>query len=122
MPRVSIILPTYRRPGFLHSAISSVLNQTFEDFELIVVDDASGDNTGEIVGSFGDRRIRYVCLESNRGEAGARNAGLMKLDPRAEFVAFLDDDDEWLPDKLRKQVEFMESALLCCKDIDKRPP
>lgn len=110
MPRVSIILPTYRRPGFLHSAISSVLNQTFEDFELIVVDDASGDNTGEIVGSFGDRRIRYVCLESNRGEAGARNAGLMKLDPRAEFVAFLDDDDEWLPDKLRKQVEFMESA------------
>jgi glycosyltransferase involved in cell wall biosynthesis len=110
MPRVSIILPTYRRPSFLRLAISSVLNQTFEDFELIVFDDASGDNTVEIIGSFDDRRIRYVCLKSNRGEAGARNAGLRNVDPRAEFVAFLDDDDEWLPEKLKKQVEFMESA------------
>lgn len=112
MVRVSVILPTYRRPDFLFSAISSVLNQTFEDFELIVIDDASGDNTREIVRSFSDKRIRYICHETNKGEASARNTGLKSLDDENEFIAFLDDDDEWLPNKLKRQIELMEKLPL----------
>jgi glycosyltransferase involved in cell wall biosynthesis len=105
MPKVSVIIPTHNRADFLKAAINSVLSQTYQDFEIIVVDDASTYATREVVTSFGDPRIHYVRNEVNRGDGGSRNAGI--LNSSAEYVAFLDDDDEWLPEKLQLQTELL---------------
>lgn len=105
--RVSVLLPTYNRADILPRAIESVLAQTFRDFELLVVDDGSTDDTEEIVESYDDDRIRYVRLEKNRGSAPARNVGIERS--RGEFVAFQDSDDEWKARKLEKQVRRAES-------------
>jgi glycosyltransferase involved in cell wall biosynthesis len=105
MPKVSVVIPTYNRPQFVRSAITSVLNQTFQDFEIIVVDDASTDNTPEVVSGFNDTKIKYIRHEINKGGSAARNTGIRTSS--AEYIAFLDDDDEWLPDKLKKQVELL---------------
>jgi len=108
MGTVDVIIPTYNRSEFLRSAISSVLNQTFEDLTLIVVDDASEDNTPSIVKQFNDKRIKYIRHAANRGEAFARNTGLSA--GSAAFVAFLDDDDEWLPEKLELAVPVLTNS------------
>ena len=92
MPRVSVIIPTYRRPVFLGKAIESVLNQTFQDFEVIIVDDASNDNTSEVVRGFSDKWIQYGCHEVNNGGAAAWNNGIRYA--HEKYIAFLDDDDE----------------------------
>jgi glycosyltransferase involved in cell wall biosynthesis len=105
MPLVSVIIPTHRRPVLLQAAILSVLNQTFQDFEIVVVDDASGDNTEEVVRSFGEPRIRYIAHKTNWRVAAARNTGM--LNSGSPLIAFLDDDDEWLPAKLERQVELL---------------
>ena len=104
-PSVSVILPTCNRRELLPRSMGSVLAQGFTDFELIVVDDASTDGTGEFIRGLGDPRIVYLPLPSNRGQAAARNAGIRAA--RAPFVAFQDSDDEWLPDKLAPQVEAL---------------
>ena len=108
MPKVSVVIITYNRAEFLRSAISSVLSQTFQDFELIVVDDASKDNTAGVVQAFNNKRIRYIRHETNKREAGARNTGVRNAE--GEYIAFLDDDDEWLPEKLQKQVELLDKS------------
>ena len=108
MPRVSVVVPTYNRADVLPSAIRSVMDQAFRDWEIIIVDDCSHDNTAEVAGAFADPRIRYVRLEQNRGTSGAKNAGIGEA--RGELIAFLDSDDEWLPDKLRRQVEMFNRA------------
>lgn len=108
MPKVSIIIPTYNRAQFLYDAITSVLNQTYQDFEILVIDDCSQDNTQEIVNSFHDTRIKYIRHEKNKGEAGSRNTGIRSSS--AEYIAFLDDDDEWLPEKLKLQVNLLENS------------
>jgi len=108
MPKVSVVIPTHNRAEFVKAAIQSVLNQTYQDFEIIVVDDASKDATAEAVNSFQDGRIQYVRHETNKGEAGARNTGVMNA--IGQFVAFLDDDDEWLPEKLEKQVNLFRGS------------
>jgi glycosyltransferase involved in cell wall biosynthesis len=95
--KVDVIIPTYNRGEFLQAAIGSVLNQSFRDLTLLVVDDASNDDTQSVRKAFDDKRIKYIRHTVNRGEAVARNTGLSNGD--AEFVAFLDDDDEWLPEK-----------------------
>jgi glycosyltransferase involved in cell wall biosynthesis len=105
MPRVSILLPTYNRPLLLRRAIRTALAQTYRDFELIVIDDGSDAETAQAVRSENDGRIVYLRTE-HRGAAAAENAGLAAA--RGAFVAFLDDDDEWLPDKLRIQIEVFE--------------
>ncbi|RLF83553.1 glycosyl transferase, partial [Thermococci archaeon] len=105
-PTVSVIIPTYNRANLLKRAIASVLNQTFTDFELIVVDDASPDNTPEVVRSINDGRIRYVRLKKNSGGPVARNTGIRKA--RGRFIALLDDDDEWLPNRLELQIKKFE--------------
>ncbi|WP_010479312.1 glycosyltransferase family 2 protein [Thermococcus zilligii] len=105
-PTVSVIIPTYNRAKLLKRAINSVLNQRFGDFELIVVDDASPDNTPEVVESIDDGRIRYIRLKKNSGGPVARNTGIKKA--RGKFIALLDDDDEWLPNRLELQVKKFE--------------
>ena len=105
-PRVSAIILTRNRASLLPAAIRSVLNQTYADLELIVVDDASEDNTREVVNGVADARLRYTAHGVNQGEAESRNAGLRNA--CGEYIAFLDDDDEWLPQKLRQQVELLD--------------
>jgi glycosyltransferase involved in cell wall biosynthesis len=108
MPRVSVIIPTHRRPVLLAAAIQSVLAQTYQDFDIVVVDDASGDNTERVVRSFPDPRILYIAHQANWRVGAARNTGV--LNSSGELVAFLDDDDEWLPDKLERQVALLDSC------------
>lgn len=100
---VSVILPTYNRSTLLSRSIGSVLVQTFKNFELIVVDDGSRDDTADVVKAIGDPRVRYMPLGRNRGVSTARNAGLAEA--RGEFLAFQDSDDEWHPEKLERQVQ-----------------
>ena len=102
VPRVSVVIPTYNRAQLVTRAIDSVLQQTFDDFELIVVDDGSPDETADIVRRYQDSRIRLLRLVRNQGVSRARNAGISNA--RGEWVAFLDCDDEWLPEKLERQM------------------
>ncbi|RLA96140.1 MAG: glycosyltransferase family 2 protein [Deltaproteobacteria bacterium] len=116
MPWVSIIIPTYNRRDFLREAIRSVLEQSFRDFELIVVDDGSDDGTREMIQREFPGLLTYLYQE-NQGVSRARNRGL-KL-AQGEFVAFLDSDDLWLPRKLERQMAFMQSqpkAQICYTD------
>ncbi|MBV8859321.1 MAG: glycosyltransferase [Acidobacteria bacterium] len=105
-PFVSVVIPTYNRARLLGRAIRSVLAQSYCDFEVIVVDDGSTDETAGVVESFGDRRVRYVALARNGGAGAARNAGIRLA--RGKFLAFQDSDDEWLPSKLAKQMSAFE--------------
>ena len=108
-PTVSVVMPTYNRAHLLGQAVQSVLNQTYQDFELIVVDDGSADNTEEVVKSFDDRRLKYIRLSENSGgSAVPRNTGFKAA--RGEYIASLDDDYFWIDkDKLKRQVEFLEA-------------
>jgi len=108
MPKVSVVIPTYNRAGLLKRAVQSVLNQTYQDFELIVVDDGSTDNTEEVVRSFNDNKVIYIKHERNKGAPAAWNTGIRAA--RGEYVAFQDSDDEWLPEKLEKQIKAFKTA------------
>lgn len=105
-PRVSVVIPAYNREPYVGQAIASVLAQTFGDFELVVIDDGSTDGTRDVVHSFGDQRIRLLCLESNGGIARARNAGVDAA--RGNYLAFLDSDDVARPTRLAEQVNFLD--------------
>jgi glycosyltransferase involved in cell wall biosynthesis len=105
---VSVVLPTYNRARTLPRAIASVLNQSYRNIELIVVDDASTDNTAEVMAAIGDPRVRYARQEQNGGASHARNVG-MRL-AKGEFIAFQDSDDEWLSDKLAKMLDAAVAA------------
>ncbi|HEV8715044.1 MAG TPA: glycosyltransferase [Candidatus Binatia bacterium] len=111
MPKVSVIIPTYNRRDFVREAIASVLAQTYDDFELLVVDDGSNDNTAAVVQEFDG--VRYV-FQPNRGVSAARNRGVALSN--GEFLAFLDADDLWQPRKLAHQVAFFAAradARIC---------
>jgi len=108
MTTVSVILPTYNRASTIRRAVESVLRQTFEDFELIVVDDGSTDNTAKYLRSIADPRLKVVVLEKNRGLGAARNAGIAEA--RSPYLAFQDSDDEWLVTFLERQLAVLESA------------
>jgi glycosyltransferase involved in cell wall biosynthesis len=108
VPRVSVILPTYNRARELPRAILSVLDQTFDDLELIVVDDASDDDTEQVVRKLGDPRIRYLRHDHNRGGGAARNTGIEASE--APWVGFQDSDDAWLPAKLETQIAAIDAA------------
>jgi len=107
-PKVTVVIPTYNRADTISRAIDSVILQTFEDFELLVVDDASEDNTGEILKTYDDPRIRYLRHKKNQGGGMARNTGIKHS--RGDYIAFLDSDDRWLSNKLEKQVAAMNAA------------
>ena len=101
MPQITAILPTWNRAEWLEKSIQSVLHQTFGDFELVVVDDASMDSTAEIIERYSGK-IRTIVFSENRGVSAARNAAIKNSD--SEWIAFLDSDDFWHPDKLQKQI------------------
>ena len=101
MPQVTVILPSWNRADWLKKSIDSVLEQTFRDFELIVVDDASTDSTQEILTSYSGK-IRSITFAKNLGVSAARNAAVKNCD--SEWIAFLDSDDFWHPHKLQKQI------------------
>jgi len=105
--KVSVIIPTYNREAFLKRAIKSVLGQTFQDFELIIVDDGSTDKTKELVDSFDNDKIKYIYQENSGGAARPKNTGIKIA--QGEYIAILDSDDEWLPRKLEKQLKFFEN-------------
>ena len=107
-PLVSVILPTYKRPEFVKRAIQSVLDQTYQNFELIVVDDAPDMPSEVSVKSFTDPRVQYVRHEKNKGCAGAKNTGFRMA--KGKYFAILDDDDAWEKEKLEIQVRAMEAA------------
>jgi len=117
-PKISVIITTYNRPDLLKRAIESVLNQNYDDFECVVVDDYSSTRKAkEIVESFGDDRLSYTRHNSNQGLSAARNTGISQA--RGTYVAFLDDDDKWAREKLSKQVAKFESlseeyAIIYC--------
>jgi glycosyltransferase involved in cell wall biosynthesis len=110
MPRVSVVLPVHNRADVLSRAIESVLAQELSDFELIVVDDGSTDESATLVQSFTDERVRLVRLDRNRGGNAARNEGVTAA--RSPLIAFLDSDDRYLPNKLAFVVG----------EFDRRPP
>lgn len=104
MPKVSVITAAYNHVQFVRQAVESVLNQTYRDFEYIVVDDGSSDGTAEVLKSFGDR-IHYIRKE-NKGVASARNHGIRKSS--GDYIAILDSDDAWMPNKLERQMPTFE--------------
>ncbi|GAA4321053.1 glycosyltransferase [Pontixanthobacter gangjinensis] len=104
---ISIITPTYNRGHLIHRAIKSVLNQSYENFEYLIVDDASTDNTQEVVNAFDDNRIRYIRYEENGGNAVARNVGVQNA--KGDYIAFLDSDDEFLENFLSKALKQLEN-------------
>ena len=106
-PTASLIITTYNRARLLPRAVNSVLDQTYEDYELIIVDDCSTDSTPEIIQSFNDPRIRSFRHEANQGLAAARNTGIANA--RGEYIAFLDDDDECTPNRLADQISILDS-------------
>jgi len=105
---ISVVIPTFNRQNTITYCLDSVLAQTYKDLEVIVVDDCSRDNTVSIVRSYPDSRVRCVVLEKNSGAQTARNRGI--LEAKGDWIAFNDSDDEWLPDKLEKQVSVLANA------------
>lgn len=103
---VSIIMPSYNTERFIAEAIKSVLVQTYTNWELLIVDDNSNDNTDYIISNFNDKRIRYFKNERNSGAAFSRNKALREA--KGKWIAFLDSDDLWLPQKLEHQINFMK--------------
>ena len=108
-PLVSVVLPTFNRAGSIGASINSVLAQTYREFELIIVDDGSSDETDDVIAGYSDERIRYIHTPSNRGAAGARNYGIENASKESEYIAFEDSDDLWHADKLEKQLKAIET-------------
>ena len=119
---VSVIIPSYNREKTIGRAIESVLNQTFRDLELIVVDDCSTDNTRQVVEEYAqrDNRVKYLLQKPNQGACCARNLGISAA--KGEYIAFQDSDDEWLPEKLEKQLSAMQkkNADVCFHRLRRR--
>lgn len=103
---VSIVMPSYNTEKFIKESIESVLAQTYQNWELLIVDDCSKDNTDNVVSEFTDSRIKYFKNPQNSGAAVSRNRALREA--KGKWIAFLDSDDLWKPDKLEKQIGFME--------------
>jgi glycosyltransferase involved in cell wall biosynthesis len=101
--KVSIIMPTHNRCDLLKNAIDSILNQTYKNYEIIIVDDASTDNTEEYINSLNLDKLVYIKNKESKGASKSRSIGIRNA--TGQFIAFLDDDDEWLPTKLEEQVK-----------------
>jgi len=111
--RVSIVIPTYKRPRLIKRAMQSVLNQVYQNFEIVIIDDSPNDETERVVKEFNDKRIKYIRNKIRRGYSGAKNQGVEESSPDSKYIAFLDDDDEYFPLFLEKTVKKLEGK----KDI-----
>ena len=108
MKKISVIVPMHNSSKYLTECIESILNQTYNNFEIIIVDDASTDNSVEIASEIKDNRIRIFKLEENLGVATARNKGIEEA--TGDYICFIDSDDYWVRDKLERQIKFIESC------------
>lgn len=106
-PRVSVVIPAYNQADFIGKSIQSVLSQTYTDFEIIIVNDASSDRTTEVIKQFKNPRLQYIEHEENRGLPATRNSGMRAS--AGEYIALLDADDFFHPEKLQTHVEFLNS-------------
>lgn len=120
---ISVIIPAYNRARIIEKSITSILTQSYSNIELLIIDDCSTDNTKEVVERIQDSRIRYICLDHNSGACVARNRGITEA--KGDYIAFNDSDDQWRPEKLQKQIDFLlqnkADIILCameCKDDD----
>lgn len=104
--QVSVVIPTYNRAAFIREALTSVLQQTFQDFEILVIDDGSTDNTADLVKQIGDARIRYLT-QNHLGVSAALDLGWRST--HGAYIARLDSDDRWLPDLLQELVTMLDS-------------
>ena len=110
MARVSVILPVFNGAATIVNALGSVFAQSFTDFEIVVVDDGSTDDTASVLAEYRDRI--HVVSQSNRGLSAARNAGV-RASSGGEYLAFIDDDDEWMPEKLARCVDELDQDPSC---------
>lgn len=116
-PIVSVIIPTYNRAYCIKRTIDSVLNQSFKDFDIFVIDNNSIDNTEEIINAYNNPKINYKKIENNGVIAASRNKGIFLS--RSKYIAFLDSDDWWKPEKLKISIEFLEDGNdLICHDLE----
>jgi len=108
MIEVSIIMPSYKSEQFISTSIDSVINQTYENWELIIIDDCSPDTSGKIIEAYVKQceKIKLISLENNSGPAVSRNCAIKNA--KGRYIAFLDSDDLWHKDKLSKQISFMQ--------------
>lgn len=109
---ISVVIPTYNRAHLIKESLQSVLDQTLQPYEIIVVDDFSTDNTEEVVNSLNSPLIKYLKNERKKGANGARNTGILMA--KGEYIAFHDSDDIWLPEKLRLQSEIITENIELC--------
>lgn len=107
-PKISVIIPTYNRADLIDRAIKSILNQTYQNFEIVIIDDSPNDKTEKVVKEFNDKRIKYIRNKIRRGFVGAKNQGVEESSPDSKYIAILDDDDEWLPLFLEKTIKKLE--------------
>jgi len=116
-PLVSVVIPTYNQALFLNNAISSLLEQSWRNWEAIIIDNSSTDNTLEIIDEFNDARIRVYKINNDGVIAASRNLGILRA--RGEFISFLDSDDYWAPLKLERTLEFLAKGfdLVCHAEI-----
>ncbi|WP_340005280.1 glycosyltransferase [Paenibacillus sp. FSL K6-0276] len=105
-PKVSIIIPSYNHSKFIGEAIDSILSQTYSDFELLIIDDASPDNSVEVIKKYNDPRIRFYGFEKNQGAVDTLNYGI--INSSSDYIALLNSDDYWEIDKLEKQVLYLQ--------------
>ena len=113
---ITVIIPTYNRAHLIKDAAYSVLNQSYKNIELIIIDDCSTDDTAEVVKSINDPRLNYHRLEKNSGACIARNKGIELA--RGDYISFNDSDDKWLENKLEEQFKFLNSSnadIVLCK-------
>lgn len=106
MKKVSVIIPLYNEEKYIKECLESVINQTYKNLEIIVVDDNSTDNSLKIVKEIKDKRIKVIKLKQNNGVANARNKGVEKA--TGDYICFLDSDDFWVKDKIKKQIKFIK--------------
>lgn len=122
MPTVSVVIPTHNRGWLIKKTISYVLDQTYNDFEVLVVDNGSTDDTKSVVGSIMDNRVKYIFQNDSGSPAKPRNTGIAAS--KGKYVAFLDDDDVWYPDKLETVVNAFESNpntdIICHSEYENR--
>lgn len=107
MPKITVAMPVYNDDLYVSSSVNSILNQTFKDFTLLIIDDGSSDNSLDIISSYNDKRIKIVKHSQNMGRPAARNTALKYAD--GEYLAWMDADDIALPNRLQKQVAFLDS-------------